>query len=221
MRAFLPIMCISALWVLFLNSMCLGQASEAEMRSFPMPPPSGFVATKTFGHAGDYGYYTAPTSSLPGVSANPADYKYVRYLGADRKRVFLYGAWGPTGVPARSPGADACSHAHVSYGVWARYQAFLSREEWRFLGGGGMSGKRNASDRCVFDPDNPLRSIDARYGWGWTFLELDLRWRYFESYREIVVGVLSNTHGWGSCPVPPRTFKACFEPSYIIGYTLP
>ena len=55
--------------------------------------------------------------------------------------------------------------------------------------------------------------------WGTTFKELD--WRNTSFYTELVVGALSNTHGWGTCPVPGGQFPACHEPSYVIGYTLP
>ena len=94
-----------------------------------------------------------------------------------------------------------------------------------FVGGGGMSGNRNANGQCVLDTNNQLRSIDSRFGWGETFQSFNFQnllcilgtcWRY----TELVVGALSDTHSWGSCNVPPNTFKACFEPSYIIGFTL-
>ncbi len=35
--------------LLVLSPSAYGQASEAEMRAFPMPPPSGFAQTKHFG----------------------------------------------------------------------------------------------------------------------------------------------------------------------------
>jgi hypothetical protein len=66
--------------------------------------------------------------------------------------------------------------------------------------------------------DNDLKSIDARYGWGQDVLSLDFTGGTF--FTELVVAAQSNTHGWGSCTVAPGTFKACREPSYIIGYTL-
>jgi hypothetical protein len=81
-----------------------------------------------------------------------------------------------------------------------------------------MSGIRNPAGKCVLTPDNPLRTIDPRFGWGETFKSFDLRGPTF--ITDLVVGALSNTHGWGSCTVPSG-FRACHEPSYIIGYTLP
>ncbi len=214
------------------TTLSFGQASQSEMQGFPMPPPSGFVATKTFAYVGDYGYYTAPTASLPGQSANASDYKYVRYLSVDGKNVWVYGAWGPTPIPTPVEGGDACFHAHASYGVWGKFEitfpwfsGSILWSGWSLLGGGGMSGTRNANDRCVFDTNNSLASIDPRYGWGQTFLRFDFRQSqsffiiFRKRYKELVVGALSNTHGWGSCSAPG--FKACFEPSYIIGYTLP
>jgi hypothetical protein len=200
-----------------------GQASSSELAGFPMPPPSGYWATKHFSYVGDYGYFTAPTSAVPGTTAHAADYKYVRYSGIGGKRVFVYGAWGTTPVPNPSGTADACGHAHTSYGVWTRWEfrvLFFRRiSGWIPLGGGGMSGIRNAQGQCVFRTDTPLASIDPRYGWGLPSLGFDFRGTSF--FRDLVVGALSNTHGWGSCTVPTGTFKACHEPSYIIGYTLP
>lgn len=209
-----------------LGGLCLApggvaaQASPSEMATFFMPPPSGLVATKTFGFAGDYGYYTAPASAIAGSSARASDYRYVRYRGLAGKRVFVYGAWGSTPVPAPSGGGDACGHAHASWGVWGRWQyrlIFATISGWTFLGGGGMSGVRNPAGRCVFTPDNPLAAFDPSFGWGQTFKSFDFRGSTY--LTDLVVGALSNTHGWGSCPA--SGFAACHEPSYIIGYTLP
>lgn len=198
------------------------QASPAEMASFPMPPPSGYHAQKTFGYVGDYGYYTAPPAASYGVTANASDYEYVRYRGVAGKRVFVYGAWGPS-VPPDPPGdADACGHTHASWGVWAKWSFnFLGFHfgGWTMRGGGGMSGERNAGGKCVHKTDTPLASIDPRFGWGATFAEIDLRGKGY--ITELVVGALSNTHGWGTCTVPAGEFPACHEPSYVIGYTLP
>ncbi len=67
--------------------------------------------------------------------------------------------------------------------------------------------------------ENPLSEIDSRYGWGREYVRLDLPSNTV--FTELVLGVLSNTHGWGSCTVPPGSFRACHEPSWSIGYTLP
>lgn len=80
-----------------------------------------------------------------------------------------------------------------------------------------MSGARNAQGKCVFSPDNPLAGLDPRFGWGDRFKSFDFR--NVTYFKELVVGALSNTHGWGSCR--NDSFPACHEPSYIIGYTLP
>jgi len=226
-----------AVLILLWPSSSFGQASESEMKSFPMPPPSGYAAQKMFAYVGDYGYYTAPKSSLPGTTANASDYKYVRYSGIAGKKVTVYGAWGSTPIPPPKGEADGCYHAHASYGVWGKYEktlggVFSLGSGWSFLGGGGMSGQRNsANGQCVFSTDNTLSSTDPRFGWGQPTKSFDFPkpmmfgiWTscvYCYTYTELVVGALSNTHGWGSCSVPPNTFKACFEPSYIIGYTLP
>ena len=193
------------------------------MRTFPMPPLRGYAETKTFGYAGDYGYYLVPSSSSYGAGVTASDYYYVSYDGVAGKDVWIYGAWGDTPIPAPSGGADACGHAHASYGVWARYDIrfrFVTLRGWMFVGGGGMSGVRNAAGQCVLSTMNPLSSIDPRFGWGSGALHLDLRGRPY--IKQLVLGVLSSTHGWGSCALPPgQTFRACHEPSWAIAYTLP
>jgi hypothetical protein len=211
-----------------------GQASQAEMSHFPMPPAGGYHATKTFAFVGDFGYFTAPPMSVYDINAIDAgDYRYVRYRGVAGKKVYLYGAWGPNTPPPPSGDADACQHTHMSYGVWAHWSLTLpwfgpfdtgaerSRtiDGWMLAGGGGMSGARNSAGECVHRTDNPLGEIDERFGWGDDFEFFDLRSVPF--ITELVVGALSNTHGWGTCIVPPGSFTACREPSYIIGYTLP
>lgn len=218
-----PAVCAACAALLLAGGRAAAQATAAEMSGFPMPPPSGFFATKTFGFVGDYGYYTAPSSSVPGISAGPSAYRYVRYRGVAGKRVYVYGAWGPTAIPAPVGRADACEHAHASWGVWARWEFSFplvgTFSGWTRAGGGGMSGTRNSAGNCVFRTDTPLARIDPRYGWGETFRAFDLRGAGYVT--DLVVGALSNTHGWGSCTVPSGTFRACYEPSYIIGYTLP
>jgi hypothetical protein len=216
---------LSIVAMLLLTKLCFAQASEAEMANFPMPPPSGYVAEKTFAFVGDYGYYTAPMTSVHGLTHNSSDYKYARYSGVDGKNVYVYGAWGTTEIKAPQNAGDPCFYAHTSYGVWGKYEASLGPiiigRGWNFLGGGGMSGSRDADGRCVFNPNDP------RFGWGDTYKSFDLRpptrcggficWKY----TEIVVGALSSMDALGSCTVPRFQVAACFEPSYIIGYTLP
>jgi hypothetical protein len=104
---------------------------------FPMPPPSGFFATKAFGYVGDYGYYTVLKSAVLGTGHYASDYRYVLYRGISGKRVFVYGTWGPTSVPPASGGADACAHLHASYGVWARWQFRIPFRGSRFLSAAG------------------------------------------------------------------------------------
>jgi hypothetical protein len=178
------------------------------MRTFPMPPPQGYAETKTFGYAGDYGYYLVPSSSSYGQGADASDYYYVSYDGVAGKDVWIYGAWGVTPIPAASGGADACGHAHTSYGVWARfeYRRWFGFPFW-FV----------SLDQQTM---NPLSSFSPQFGWGNSALHLDLRGTPY--ITQLVLGVLSYTHGWGSCTLPPgETFPACHEPSWAIAYTLP
>ena len=210
------------------TTMAFGQATESEMRVFPMPPVKGYAEEKAFAYTGDYGYYSVPFFSFPGGGNLPSDYEYVKYSNLSGKKVYIYGAWGTTRIPepkldsAGNIIADNCGHAHSSYGVWGRYEFKLlvwNFRGWSFLGGGSMSGVREGGPgrwgRCVFKVDNPLKLIDmGRFGWGQEFLSFDFTGSTI--FKELVLGVQSNTHGWGSC----RQF-ACLEPSWAIAYTLP
>jgi hypothetical protein len=220
------------------------QASETEMRSFPMPPVQGYKVEKTFMHPGDYGYYLSDYQAAPSQNSTPnLDYDFFRYAGVRGKNVYIYGAWGTIPIPpptvdaAGRITADACAHSHLSYGVWARYMLELNvgfvripiGPLWFFLGGGGMSGVRaTPSSPCVLAVNNSLAPLDSRFGWGASLLNWDSRghiplppgfgppyWRAVD-ILELVLGVQANTHGWGSC----GTF-ACHMPAYSIAYTLP
>ncbi len=63
-----------------------------------------------------------PSIAVAGSGSGPADYRYVRYTGVAGKKVWIYGAWGSTLIPPPEGRADACGHAHASYGVWGRYE---------------------------------------------------------------------------------------------------
>ena len=129
-----------------------------------------------------------------------------------------------------SNGGDNCSHSHVSYGVWGYVQRQIDifwihnvSYQWTFLGGGGLSGTRDGSGRCVHNTTVGAGwSPDGRFGWGQSAMVFDLDqplhpvWYETDTYIYIAVGVLNATHGWGSC----GTF-ACIEPGYILGYAVP
>jgi hypothetical protein len=200
------------------------QASETEMRSFPMPPPTGYAVTKNFASAIDYGYFLQPSTATYGMGSEAKDYRYVRYTGATAKNLWVYGAWGTTAIPNATPTSDACGHAHASYGVWVKYRykyPLIDYTFWSFAGGGGMSGVRNNLGKCVHKVDNPLKTIDSRFGWGQEAINLNFKtYPSFIEVQEVVVGTLANTHGWGSCPVPIGQFPACHEPAWTIAYTV-
>jgi hypothetical protein len=209
-----------------------GQASESEMKAFPMPPNQGYTLEKAFNFPGDYEYDLSPSSAFPGGGSRPEDYDYIRYTGLSGKRVFVYGAWGTTPVAppsrnARGEVVDACEHAHASYGVWGKSSIPLpiikfpriEFSSWVFLGGGGMSGKRNEAGQCIVSTNNRLKAIDARYSWGQDSLSFDFT--NGTLFTELVMAVQANTHGWGSCTVGTGEFKACREPAYFIAFTLP
>jgi hypothetical protein len=193
-----------------------GQASQDEMKNFPMPPLRGYNATKTFTHTGDSGYFLSPFFSCVGGGLSSTDYRYVRYRGVSNRRLIVYGAWGTTAIPG-----DACFHSHVSYGVWAHVELaipwFGESTTWFLAGGGGMSGVLDEQGRCVMRTENAHAGIDDRFGWGDEFEEFDFR--TFSFVKELVLGVQANTHGWGTCNADG--FVACREPAYLIGYTLP
>ncbi len=196
-----------------------GQMTQAEIQSFTMPP-AVIQTTKALSYVGDYGYYTYPaTATYAGTGATTqSNYKFVRYTGVAGKKVYIYASFA-TAVPAAANGADACGHAHTSWGVWGKMALNLPFvKKWYFLGGAGMSGVR-VNGQCKVQVNNPLKQIDARFGWGQDQVVLDFRNSAF--YSEIIVGALSNTHGWGSCTVPANTFKACNEKTYFVVYTLP
>jgi len=247
-RALLRGSCLIATSTLLMAGTAWGQSSEAEMRSFPIPPAQGFKVEKTFTYPGDYGYFLSdyqarPTKSFSQGTSDDQDYDYFRYTGIRGKNVYIYGAWGtipippPTLNPAGQITADSCAHAHLSYGVWGRYVLDFTwwfgrwtGPQWVFLGGGGMSGVRSTpSSPCVLKVNNPLSTVDARYSWGASFLNWDTR---------------------GQIPLPPGFFSppfwraldlselvlgvqanthgwgscgsfACHMPAYSIAYTLP
>jgi len=202
-------------------SSALAQATEAEMKAFPMPPAQGYAEQKIFDYVGDFGYFVTPLDSSPGGGVGPGDYRYVRYSGIRGKRVVIWGTWGTTEIPPPGIGpdgrrTDSCFHAHTSYGVWGRFR-FFGFSGWSFLGGGSLSGVRNSSGNCVMRVDNPNGRLDPRYGWG--VEALDMRFDANSIFTDLVLGVQSNTHGWGSCQMPG--FKACLEPSWALAYTVP
>ena len=206
-----------------------GQASESEMRwRFPMPPSEGYAQTKHFAFAGDYQITTLPPLAVPAQVGAPDTYTYSRYTGVAGKQVTLFGRWGDTDIGERVVDAqgrerDNCGHAHNSYGVWGRFVVTRGgpfpyvKSSWHFLGGGGMSGERTADGRCVLTRENPLTSIDSRFGWGDDAVNLDFR--KDSTVAELVMATASNTHGWGSCVVPPNMFRACQEPSWVYAFT--
>jgi hypothetical protein len=222
----------AALLFMLPTTTCWAQASEAEMRAFPMPPP-GIAAVSTWATEPYYGYFTAPSTSLSTPGAGGAgDYSYVLYTGNGLHGTtgVFWGDWGTTPVPPPSSGGDNCGHSHVSYGVWGYVQRQIDilwihnvTYEWTFLGGGGLSGTRDASGRCVHNTTVGAGwSPDGRFGWGQSAMAFDLHqplhpvWYETDIYLHIVVGVLNATHGWGSCGA-----FACIEPGYILGYAVP
>src|SRR5690348_4808597 len=97
---------LTAAGILLMAATSSAQATQAEMRAFPMPPTQGFKANKVFTFAGDWGYFLSgsqpvPTPSFVQNSSNLAqDYDYFHYSGIAGKNVYIYGAWGTVPIPA-------------------------------------------------------------------------------------------------------------------------
>jgi hypothetical protein len=80
-------------------------------------------------------------------------------------------------------------------------------------GSPGLIGQRDSANRCVFKVDNGLARVDPRFGWGQEYAILDLRGR--SDVTDVVVGVLANTHGWGTCELPtPTSFLGCRQAAW-------
>jgi len=210
------------------------QASEAEMRGFEFPPTKGFAGEKHFGYAGDYYYPYVGDYAEFRVDTDADTYAFFRFTGIENKKVQIWPHVATiSSVPPPSDRSDACAHVHLSYGVWAKYTAnlhFFRVQRYRFVGGGGMSGVRNARGNCVLRVDNPVGRIDARYGWGDEFtpdvperavIRLNRGVTVTGVASDVIVGVSAPTHGWGTCSVPDGTFRACFEPVNLYVWTLP
>src|SRR5207249_1897732 len=159
--------------LLLSTASCWAQASEAEMRAFPMPPQNGFAGISSWNQPPYYGYFVQPTASRPTPAGGAAtDYSYILYDGRGLfgTTAVFWGDWGTTYIPPPDPsGGDACFHAHVSYGVWALVQRrihffslFSDRtfNEFRFMGGGGLSGERRANGQCIHKTNTSLAQID-------------------------------------------------------------
>jgi hypothetical protein len=210
---------------------CWAQASEAEMRAFPMPPIKGWdvVSPMNGGTNQWYGYWMRPLTPRSTTGGGAADdYSYVIFWGQGivngRTGVF-WDDWRPTYIPPPQGEADGCFHTHVSYGVWGYANVWnpfgANYKQWKFLGGGGMSGMRDANGKCVHHADNPLKNTDPRFGWGDDVTTISLRppctFIFCTTYYDyIMLGVLNNTHGTGDCGA-----FACIEPGVIDGYAVP
>lgn len=218
---------VLALAILGTAPLVWGQVTEAEMRALPVPPVKGYMRTKALAPGFDFGNYHLPLVSFFDLGTPLADdFVYVHYTGVAGRKIHVESVWGTTPIPppghdAQGNVTDACGHAHNSYGVWGK-----SDTGWRFLGGGSMSGVRQPGGPCVYPVkadgtfDTAANPFLARIGgvWGRQFLILDFTNN--STYTELVVGALSNTHGWGSCDAHGQ-FPACHEPSYIMLYTWP
>jgi hypothetical protein len=217
----------AALLVLSSTS-AFAQATPSELKAFVMPPPQGFAQQKTFNAIGDSGYFQVPYSASPGGGIEQKDYQFVRYNNVKvGKKLTIWADWfsaidAPVYDPASGEFLDGCQHTHLSYGVWGRWEVktmFGLSEGWVYLGGGSMSGMRDAANNCVHVVNNPLRRLDPRFGWGNERLEFDVNVTY-SFYKDFAIGVQANTHGSGTCTVPAGQFKACLEPAWAEAFIL-
>src|SRR4026207_2513015 len=99
-----------------------------------------------------------------------------------------------TPIPATACGLGPSTVAGSQCGGWFGFPFwFVSLDRWIFVGGGGMSGVRNTAGQCVLTTMNPLSSFSPQFGWGNSALHLDLRGTPY--ITQLVLGVLSYTHG--------------------------
>jgi hypothetical protein len=208
--------------VLASTSASWSQPTEADMKAFPMPPAQGYAISGTAQIGGAQAssvWFTLPPVSSPNEGSGPSDFTYVRITGLAGNTVQVSGKWGSTPIPPPSTGPDgrvrdSCYHSHSTFGVWGKITyPGVNRVKWVFVGGGGKVGQRTESGECVVSTTNDP-DFAVQFGWGTESIVLDFSNPTLFTFTELVVGVLSNTHGWGSCQ-DPDGFVACTEPSWV------
>jgi hypothetical protein len=201
------------------------QATPAEMALFPIPPAKGYKLTKDFQFVGDSVGHLATNYAVFPTDTGPATYAYYRMTDLAGKNISI---WPRVETPIPPPKvlpdgriADACSHTHLSYGIWVRYDLVFAGSRLTgvpFVGGGGMSGVRHPQGQCELKVQNDLVQISPAFGWGNDFATFNVL-PHQTFMKELIVAASVPTHGWGTCP-PSSGFTACFEPVRMNVWTL-
>lgn len=215
--------------IVFSSTQAWAQASESEVRNNDIQSVS-FAYSKSWGsdsltdrlpylqEGSNYLYAIIPENPVP--TPNNVDpvknFKFIRLDNVQGKKIYISPTWPDktAGAIPQSATGDGCAHTHLSFGVWYRVPNISSK--WYYYGGGAMSGVRQSdTGRCIFLVDNPLKSIDARYGWGKEVVEANFT--NVPQRIDLAVGGYANTHGWGNCVT--AGFKACNERLYMLTYS--
>jgi hypothetical protein len=109
-------------------SLSWSQATEEEVKAFPMAPAQGYAKSTTAqvgGVRASSVWWTLPPVSSPNEGSGPADFTYIRITGLAGNKIEVSGTWGSTLIPPPSVGPDgrvrdSCYHAHSTYGVWGK-----------------------------------------------------------------------------------------------------
>ncbi len=197
-----------------LVSSILAQPTRQQMEAITMPPPR-YDVTTTLDYNGDYGYYYVGSEREFTNTENlgdPNKWYWVRYKNPGNTRnIWAWVSMGTSGV---------CSHGHLSYGVWGKWQynfGFSKVSGWSRLGMGTKSGDSQPYS-CVWDVNNSLTSISQDFGWGDNYVNRNISGvgSYFR-YTEYVVGGITVSHG-GYCASP---YNHCGHKIYSVLYSLP
>lgn len=190
------------------------QPTKAQIQGQTMPR-SSYNQTTDLTYDGDWGYYHIGTTGALSTSAdlgNGAYWNWVRYRNPGNVRnVWSWASLSDPGV---------CSHGHISYGLWGRYQfniAGMTLRNWVWLGGGTKSGETNSSGNCVWDVDNSFEdTFGETFGWGDNYTNVNITQTTSAfKYTEFVLGSIAVSHG-GYC----GSFY-CKHPTYSVLYSLP
>ncbi len=190
----------------FTLSLAQSPPSQAQVEAITMPPPH-YNKTKDLTYAGDYGYYSLGNEREFSTTENLGDpnlWYWVRYKNSGNVRNIW--AWGSMNR------YDVCSHGHISYVVWGKWQyniGGIAYTGWSRLGLGTKSGFPQNNGSCKWSVNDIVG-----YGKDYTNSNISQVPSYFK-FTEYVVGTLAVSHG-GYCDA-----GHCGHPTYTVLYSLP
>lgn len=186
------------------------QPTRASMEAIKMPAPH-YNKTDNLDYPGDWGYWTVGSlRSLDHQTPtpnNPRNWNWVRYTNTGNAKQVWFMA---------SLAYSACSHAHISYGLWGKYSysvAGFKTSGWIRIGMGTQSGEV-INGSCKWDVNNVWSQFGEDFGWGTNFITGDYRNTPFK-FTEYVAGIIGLSHG-GDCGTPQCAYPVT---SYL--WTLP